>query len=339
MKNTNLTFFDTIIYPGESSNLALPLPDFYSCASFRMPIKVIHGKEAGPCLLIFSAVKGDELNGMEIINRLLKSKQLKNLRGTLIAIPVMNVLGLINHPKASSPETNLEGCFPGKQQGTYGERTAHLVTQEILSKANYCIELQTGSLNHDILPQIYCNLDNPDSKSLAKQFTAPVITNLIRNDNSLRQTVDNLNIPFVMYQAGEAMRLNESAISLGLTGIQNVMVHLGMLDEETTFENNAYKSIFSQEQDWLRAHLSGVLHTEVELGQMIRKKQILGLISDPFSSDAREPVKSPSDGIVVGINRHPLIHEGQTLFKIASFIDNDRAETTIEAWSEILEAK
>lgn len=317
-------------------NLALPLPEFYSCSSFHMPIKIMHGKEAGPCVLIFSAVKGDELNGLEIINRLLKSKPLQSLRGTLIAIPVLNVLGLINHPKTLSYETNLERCFPGHEQGSYGERIAHLFTQNILCKADYCIELQTGSLNHDILPQIYCNLDNPESKRLAQHFSAPVITNMNIHDNSLRQTAENLNIPQLVYQAGEAMRIDESAIALGLSGIQNVLSHLDMLEEIPASNTSPYQSIFSQDQDWLRAHHSGVLHSEIVLGQMIKKRQVLGLISDPFSTNTIDPVKSPRDGVVVGINRHPLIHEGQTIFKIASFIDNDRAETALEAWNESL---
>ncbi|MDI9819240.1 MULTISPECIES: succinylglutamate desuccinylase/aspartoacylase family protein [unclassified Legionella] len=337
MKNSNLTFFNTTIHPGEISNLALPLPEFYSCSSFQMPIKIIHGKQAGPCLLIFSAVKGDELNGLEIINRLLKLKAIRHLRGTLIAIPVLNVLGLINHPKTLTYETSLERCFPGHQLGSYGERIAHLFTQEILPKVDHCIELQTGSLNHDILPQIYCNLENPDSRRLAQQFAAPVITHVSKNDNSLRQTIENLTIPLLVYQAGEAMRIDETAISLGLSGIQNVMYQLGMLKQAPFSDNKDYKSIFSQDQDWLRAPHSGVLHSDIVLGQMIKKGQTLGLISDPFSADTIEPVKSPRDGIVVGINRHPLIHEGQTLFKIASFIDNDRAEIALEAWNEVLE--
>ena len=334
MKNSNLTFFNTTIHPGEMLNLALPLPEFYSCSSFHMPIKIMHGKEAGPCVLIFSAVKGDELNGLEIINQLLKSKPLQSLRGTLIAIPVLNVLGLINHPKALTYETSLDKCFPGNEQGSYGERIAHLFTQNILCKANYCIELQTGSLNHDILPQIYCNFNDAESKSLARQFAAPVIINMNIEDNSLRKTAESLNIPQLVYQAGEAMRIDESAVSLGLSGIQNVLSHLNMLDTPEPTTNKTYQSIFSQEQDWLRAHHSGVLHSKIVLGQMIKKKQVIGLISDPFSADTIEPVKSPRDGVVVGINRHPLIHEGQTIFKIASFIDNDKAETVLEAWSE-----
>jgi predicted deacylase len=335
MKNSNLTICDVTIQPGEVANLALPLPEFYSCASFYMPIKIVHGKEAGPCLLIFSAVKGDQLNGLEIINRLLESPQLRHIRGTLIAVPVLNVFGLVAPSRTLSSESRFERCFPGSVDGSFGDRLAYLFTQEILCKANHCIELQTGSLNHDILPQVYCNLNDASAKKLAKSFAAPVITNVVTENHSLRQTAEQLNIPLLVYQAGEAMRFNEAAISLGLSGILNVMQTLEMIPkQEETSGDTPFKPIFSQDQDWIRAHSSGVLLSDVELGQMIKQGQCIGRIKDPFSADTAERITAPHDGVVVGINRHPLIHEGQTIINVASFIDNDRAESALEAWGD-----
>ncbi|STX51030.1 succinylglutamate desuccinylase/aspartoacylase [Legionella busanensis] len=337
MKNTNLMICDAIIHPGETANLALPLPEYYSCTNFYMPIKVIHGKQAGPCLLIFAGVNGDELNGIEIINRLLKTDQLKNIRGTLIAVPVLNVFGLINNSNSSPYETNLEQCFPGNSEGSYGERTAEVFTREILAKASYCLEIRTGQINHDLLPQIYCDLDQPESKRLARQFLAPVI-NHVKKDHSLRKTADDLNIPLLVYKAGEARRFDEAAIHLGIKGIINIMQSLDMADVEEPKDSNDLKPVFSQDQDWIRAHRSGMVVIEVELGQFIKKRQIIGRIIDPFCADAAEPIKANQDGVIVGINRNPLIHEGQSIFKIASFIDNNQAEITLEAWSEQQEA-
>ena len=333
MKQSNLTICDATIHAGETANLALPLPELYSCTSFYMPIKVVHGKEAGPCLLIFAAVKGDELNGLEIINQLLASDKIKDLKGTLIAVPVLNVVGLMK-PRTLTREDSLMHSFPGVEGGSYSERLAHVFTQEVLSKANYCLELQTGSLNHDILPQIYCNFDEREGKRLAQQFSAPVVTHTDAEEHSLRKTSEELGIPLLVYQAGEALRFDQQAISIGLTGILNVMEGLGMINKDADEQDDAFKPVFSRDQDWFRAHRSGVLLVEVELGQMIKKNQVIGRISDPFSADTVEPVKAPIDGIVVGINRNPLIHEGDTIFKVASFIDNDRAETALEAWGE-----
>ena len=334
MKNTNLTICDATIHPGEVANLALPLPELYSCTSFYMPIKIIHGKQAGPCLLVFAAVNGDELNGIEIINRLLADEKLSEISGTLIAVPVLNVSAMMNYPNALPSNEQLETCFPGSEHGSYGERIAYVFTQEILRKADYCIELRTGSLNHAILPQVYCNLDNKENRRLAKQFLTPVVTNVQVEDNSLRQTTEDLNVPLLVYQAGEAMRFDESAINLGFKGILNVMSDLQMLDMHETETIDGFKPTISQDEDWIRAARSGMLHPLVELGAMIKKGEVIGKISDPFSADIAEPVKALNDGVVVGINNQPLIYEGQTIFKVASFIDNDKAETIIENWGE-----
>ncbi|WP_258006694.1 succinylglutamate desuccinylase/aspartoacylase family protein [Coxiella burnetii] len=115
-----------------------------------MPIKVIRGKEKGPCLLILAAMRGNQLNGTEIINRLLDHTILKRLQGTLIAIPVMNVYGLINRSHYLPGGIELDRNFPGSKTGSHAARLADLFTKEILDKADYCIDLQTGLLNHTI---------------------------------------------------------------------------------------------------------------------------------------------------------------------------------------------
>ena len=334
MTNTSLTICDAIIHPGEVANLALPLPELYSCTSFYMPIKVVHGKKKGPCLLLFAAVEGNELNGMEIINRLLQSNAVAELKGTLIAIPVLNVFGLVNHPIKLLQEHSIEHCFPGQEDGSFGERVAYVLTKEILAKATHCIELQTGKLNHSILPQIYCSFENSIDKSLAKAFQAPVITHVNMKKSSLRQTTEKFKIPLLVYQGGEAMRFDESAIQLGLRGILNVMQHLGMIKTCQGKSQENIKPVFSQDQDWIRASRGGVLHAEIELGQSIKTGQIIGRIVDPFSADIAQPVKAQQDGIVVGINNHPLISEGQSIFKVASFIDIKQAKSNLETWGE-----
>lgn len=331
MSNKKINICGTNVHPGEVANLALPLPEQYSCSPLYMPIKVIHGSEEGPCLVIFSVLKGTELNGLEIANRIIKKITPKQIAGTIIAIPVMNVYGLTHYPSTLPTGNDLSRCFPGNEEGSYGERMAYLITEEILKKADYCIELQTGGLNHNILPQVYCNFDNKQAKDLAKVFRSPVITNVSLEGNHLRQTTEELHIPLLVYQAGEAMRFDENAIELGVNGIKNVMRAIDMLEKEPIQE---VQPIFSREEDWIVAHKGGILHTNVVLGQTIDIGEKIGDISDPFGSDIIEPIKSLQKGVVVGINTSPLIHEGLPIFKIASFLDYDKAETVIEEWDK-----
>ena len=181
---SKITICNTSVHPGEVANLALPLPEQHSFAPLYMPIKFINGTTAGPCLVILSGIKGTELNGLETVNRIISEITSAKISGTIIAIPVMNVYALSHYPLTSpGGKKELYKCFPGCENGSFGERLAYLITEEILKKADYCIELQTGGLNHNILPQVYCNFDNRKTKELAKVFRAPVVTNVSLKDN------------------------------------------------------------------------------------------------------------------------------------------------------------
>lgn len=331
MSNKKITICGTNIHPGEIANLALPLPEEYSCAPLYMPIKVIHGKKSGPCLVIFSVLKGTELNGLEIANRITQAIDPAHSAGTIITIPVTNVYGLTHYPSILPTGNDLASCFPGKEQGSYGERIAYLITEEIFKKADYCIELDTGGLNHNILPQIYCNVESKVAKDLAKMFRAPVVTNVVLEGNHLRQTTEELQIPLLVYQAGEAMRFDENAIDFGVNGIKNILKYIKILKGEPLQE---FTPILSREEDWVLAPKGGILHPGVTLGQTISSGELIGKVSDPFGCNATESIKSPQKGIIVGINTSPLIHEGLPIFKIASFLDDKKAETMIEEWDK-----
>ena len=187
-------------------------------------------------------------------------------------------------------------------------------------------------MNHDILPQVYCNFDNTEAKNLAKSFQAPVVTEVITDSSELRKTTESLQIPLLVYQAGEAMRFDQEAIQIGVEGITNVLAKIGMLEKEN---DNSVAPVFSKDDDWLTSHSSGILHSSVTLGEQIKKGDVLGRLSDPFSNENSTIVKSHLDGVIVGINRSPLIQEGTSIFKIASFIDNERAEASLEKWEDV----
>lgn len=332
MKNSKLKICDAFIQPGETANLALPLPEQHACAPLFMPIRVIHGKEPGPCLVLFSLLKGNELNGLEIANRVTQKATDLKIKGTIITIPVLNVYGLTHYPRSLPSGGQLNNCFPGCEEGSFGERIAHIFTKEILQKADYCVELQTGALNHNILPQVYCNFESRSTRELAKAFQSPVITN-IAEGHGLNRTLEDLQIPFLIYEAGEAMRFDENAITLGVEGVFNLMRAIDMLPKEPI---NDIQPIFSQEEEWVLAHSGGIMHPLVSLGQTIQKNETIATITDPFGAGTGTEVllRAPQEGVVVGINTTPLIYEGLSTFKIASFIDNSRAESTIEAWDK-----
>jgi hypothetical protein len=335
MKNTTLKICDASIQPGESISLALPMPEMFSCSPLYMPIKVVHGKQSGPCLLITAAMHGNELNGTEIINRLLAMSNLKRLRGTLIAVPVLNVYGMMNRTRFLPGGVNLDRCFPGSKTGTHAARMAHIFNTEIFSKADVCIDLQTGLLNHSNLPQILTPTNDEATKELARSFNAPVICHTTCEKGMLRTLATKQGKPFLLYEAGEAMRFDEHSIKVGVQGITRVMRKLGMLPVKQPSKENQLKSYLAEKNIWARASTSGISHSNLRLGDFIKKGDVICTISDPFGATDSVKVKCPTDAVVVGKNNLPLVYEGDPLFQLATFPKMRQAASHLSDWKEI----
>src|SRR5947209_1322702 len=95
MDNSTIEIAGHLIHPGEKVTLSLPAASLYTQTSMNIPVHVIHGKKAGARLFVVAAIHGNEVNGVEIIRRLLKNPHLKKISGTLIAVPIVNVYGFI----------------------------------------------------------------------------------------------------------------------------------------------------------------------------------------------------------------------------------------------------
>ncbi len=196
---------DQIIEPGCSVMIDLPLPRLYTHALMTMPVHVIRGKKPGPKLFVSAAIHGDELNGVEIIRRLLKQPALNKLRGDLIAIPMVNVYGIIHHSRYLPDRRDLNRSFPGSKKGSLAARLADLFMTEIVRKCTHGIDLHTGAIHRSNLPQIRANLDDAETLSLAKSFNVPVLLNSNLRDGSMRESAAGLGIPMLLYEAGEAL--------------------------------------------------------------------------------------------------------------------------------------
>lgn len=333
-KQSSLQICNETIHPGENLSLALPLPQIFSCAPLYMPIRVIHGKYEGPCLLITAAMHGNEVNGTAIIHRLLSTIKPSRLCGTVIAIPVLNVYGLINRTRTMPGGIDLDTCFPGSKTGTHAARLADLFTTEIFSKADFCIDLQTGAMNYSNLPQIYVDFADKEARQLAHVFSAPVISHTTNEKGSLRMLAFKNNKPLLTYEAGEAMRFDEHSIKTGLKGIQNVVRYLKMLTETTQRKSREQKSFFTEKTIWIHAATSGMSYTAHKLGQHVKKGERLCVIRDPFSAVDSLSIHSPEEGIIVAKNNHPLIHEGEALFQLAVFPKMKHAATHLSTWKD-----
>jgi hypothetical protein len=310
-----LTINHTQVRPGERVTIDLPVARLYTHTPVTMPVHVVHGKRPGPRLFVSAAVHGDEINGVEIIRRLLKCKALGGLRGTLIAVPIVNVHGFLAHSRYLPDRRDLNRAFPGSEKGSLAARLAQLFMREIVSNCTHGIDLHTGSLHRSNLPQVRADLSDAETRRLAQVFGVPVLINANLRDGSLRQAAAERGIISLLYEAGEALRFDEPAIRIGLGGILAVMRALGMISDAGARRTPA-EPLVVQSTRWVRAPKSGVLRALVALGTRVRKGNTLGVITDPFG-ESEEPIIAPARGVIVGRVNLPLVNEGEALFHIA----------------------
>ena len=319
---------DTKIRPGERANVDLPVADLYTSTSLSMPVKVIRGRQAGPVLFVSAAIHGDELNGVEIVRRLLQRKTLRSIRGTLIAIPVVNVHGFLDQSRYLPDRRDLNRSFPGSAKGSIAARLASLFLREIVAKADVGIDLHTGAVHRSNLPQIRANLDDPETLDIANAFGAPVVINSNTRDGSLRACAAKRGMPMLIYEAGEALRFDETGIRIGLRGILSVMRSMHMLPAVKTAA--PVDPVIARSTRWIRASTSGVVTGKAKLGSTISKGQVIAKISDPLG-DAEVRVIAPSDGIIIGCSNLPLAHEGDALFNLGTFKNMPKASSAVES--------
>jgi len=321
------------ISAGEQLIVDLPVADLYTHTKLTMPVHVVKGRRPGPTIFLTAAVHGDELNGIEIIKRVLRLSAIKRLRGCLLAVPIVNVYGFLNRSRYLPDRRDLNRSFPGREEGSIAARLAHLLATEIVAKSDYGIDLHTGVVDRTNLPQIRGNLSDPEVLRLSEAFGTPVIVDANFRDGSLRQHAADNGIPMLLYESGEALRFDELSIRAGVRGIVRVLRLLDMLPARSS-QRQQIEPVRTNTTTWVRAPSSGIVRAECHLGDRVATGQRLATISDPFG-EIEIGVTASVSGIIIGRTTSPLSHEGDALFHLARFDDTGEAEATVDEFHEV----
>ncbi len=320
------------IEPGRRASIQIPVARRYTANEVHLPAHVINGLEPGPNLFVSGALHGDEINGTEIVRRLVRLPVLKRLRGALIAIPIVNVYGFVAQSRYLPDRRDLNRSFPGSPAGSLAARLAHIFMTEVVAHSTHGIDLHTGAIHRSNLPQIRACLDDPETERLARAFGAPVLIDAPLRDGSLRAAVQEQAVPLLVYEAGEALRFDEVAIRAGVNGVLSVMRALEMLPPAKTARRSGDPFV-AHGSHWVRAPVSGILNARVRLGARVDEGDLLGEVSDPLG-DAVVEVRSPYTGVVIGRTNLPLVNEGDALLHVAVFQRVEPVLRELEAFHE-----
>lgn len=304
----------TIIGAGENTKLNLNIYYLPTGAKMEIPVYVFRSKKKGPSVLFMAGMHGDETNGIEIMRNLIREKYFEKLdRGSVIAIPIVNVVSFLNRSRELPDGRDLNRCFPGTKRGSLGSRIAYDITKKILPVIDFGVDFHTGGAEINNYPQIRCFFENEKSFELAKSFGAPFILNSSYRDKSLRQEAARKGKAILVYEAGESNRFNTIGINEGINGCLRLLKNLKMLDVSTPRP----QSITLNGSKWIRARISGMFRTTKKFGTYVEKDQVIGTVSSPYA-DLEKQLIAPTDGFLIGINNKPVVNEGDALIHIGT---------------------
>ena len=321
------------VAPGERARLELPVVNLYTSAPVVLPVVVHRGHESGPTLFVSAALHGDEIIGVEIIRRLLRMPAMAGLRGTLLAVPIVNTLVFLHQSRYLPDRRDLNRSFPGSKSGSLAARLANLFLKEIVDRSDYGVDLHTGAIHRPNLPQIRGDLSNPETLRLCRAFGIPLLLNSEPTEGTLREYTTKKGIPVILYESAEALRFDEVCIRIGVQGVLNVLYEVGMLERPQGTLKPADEPVIASSSTWARSPASGVLRSQVTLGDVVRDGQRLGIVGDPLS-ESEEPVESPATGVVIGRLNLPLVHEGDAVFHIARVENPDAVAQALDHMHE-----
>ena len=310
------------IKPGEFKEININIARLPSRTQIDTPIYVYRALEEGPVLALTAGMHGDEINGMEIVRRIIDGGYNRVKRGTVVCMPIINVYGFLNYSRDVPDGKDVNRSFPGSKNGSLASRVAYHLMKEVIPFIDYGIDFHTGGAMRTNYPQVRCVMQDPKNVDLANAFHAPFTIDSPFRPHSLRQSADKQGKHIIVFEGGESLRFDQRAIEEGVNGTLRLMHFLKMIDSspKPLAEN---KVIWSS--SWVRARTGGLFQPSIQCGDLVHKNQSVGSMTDPFG-EFKEEIKTPTTGYVVGLNNIPVVNAGDALMHIGV----DHLESSIE---------
>ncbi len=308
-----MNILNTEIEKGKTYQLSMEIAKLHTRNSIKIPVIISRAKQDGPVVLLNGGVHGDELNGVEIVRRLIQAKDHKPKIGTIICIPVLNVFGYLNHSRYFPDGRDLNRMFPGSKSGSLASQVAYHFRTEIAPHIDIMLDFHTGGAERVNAAQIRCAKDDTKALELADIFAAPYIVHSKTITKSMRHMVSKLGKTILLFEGGKSSSFEEEVIQCGFDGTLRVLHSLGMTDKNP---KSKQKPVVIAKSSWIRAPYSGMFHLRIKNAEYVTKKQVLGSISGPYG-DFSKTVKSTIDGHIFCVNSAPIVNKGDALFHIS----------------------
>ena len=328
----DLVLLSQTVAPGTSQRLMWSASEIFEGVSTETPVLVVNGHRDGPTLCLTAAIHGDELNGIEMVRRVLHDLDPEKLNGAVIGIPIVNLQGFRRGSRYLPDRRDLNRYFPGNPLGSSAARIAHSLFEEIIRQCDALVDLHTGSFYRTNLPQLRADLRYTKIKELTQGFGSIAVLHSVAAPGTLRRAATDAGIPTVTLEAGEPLRLQSAKVEQGVNGVFKLLNTLDMLRRVQLLSQP--EPVFYQ-STWVRADHGGILFTVVRLGQEVESGDVLGTVTDPITNE-QNLIYSPENGRILGMALNQVVMPGFAAFRIGIETDGpptDPVSLSLE-WNE-----
>ncbi|QTE22691.1 succinylglutamate desuccinylase/aspartoacylase family protein [Polaribacter cellanae] len=298
---------------GKRTVLDLKVAKLHTRTTVNVPVIIERSTNPGPVVLLLAGIHGDETNGVGIIREIINQEINKPKNGTIICIPVFNIFGYLIQTREFPDGRDLNRMFPGSATGSLASQFAYQFTKEIAPYVDYVIDFHTGGGERDNISQIRCNKDDEKALELAKVFNPPMIVYSNNIAKSLRDTLHKMGKTILLFEGGKSKELNPTVINEGVNGTKNVLIRLGLIEGAI---NVRATPVYVKKAKWLRAQHSGMFQIRVRNGAFVKKKEVLGIIQDPFG-EFKKKIYAPENCHIFCVNQTPIVNKGDALFHLS----------------------
>lgn len=307
------------VLPGEEAIIRIPAGRLPSGEVVRVHVHVFRSVIEGPVVFLLAGMHGDEICGVEIVRRFLEERTFSGIhRGTVIALPLINVYGFLNFARDLPDGKDINRSFPGNMSGSLASRIARIITKHIIPVVDFGVDFHTGGASRYNYPQVRVSRNDNTALALAEAFHPPFIVVKPPIGKSLRRIARDSGKRVIIYEGGEAGRIDELSVQEGIDGVKRMLHDLDMLPESP---QPRFKTAFFSRASWVRASASGIFIWSQSSGVLVKKGEPLGVINDPYGQK-KTIVYSNTTGYIIGHNNAPVVNQGDALFHIGHADEN-----------------
>ncbi len=302
-----------VIRPGEIRDLKLPVTQSYSGARVSVPVRVERAERPGPVVLVIGAIHGDEINGTGIVRELLQNRDFALAAGSLILVPVANVLGFESLSRYMPDRRDLNRSFPGSKGGSLTSRFARALFDALVRQSDYCLDFHTAAVRRTNFPNVRADLRNEEVRRLAAAFGCELVVDHPGIKGSLRVAATEAGCPTIVLEAGEVWKIEPGIVEVGLRCVRNVLIELGMV--EGVRARPAYQAAVG-DTSWIRSSGGGLLSFHVAPGEVVEAGQPIASITTLLGEE-RGTVSASKDGVILGLTTLPMVKPGDPICHLA----------------------